>query len=173
MFVKNKTNMKALILLVVSIFTFSQPIRNLGNLVLSITRYMQWPIKENEKFFRIVVYGNFDLYKSISESVSGKNVGQLNIEVAKINRIEEINYTKPHIIILSLEHCNKEIINYVKQNSSNNSILIIGIKEKSIELGTDVELTMNVEKINFKINTESINKKGIKVSKQLEIMQNN
>ena len=143
--------------------------KNTGLFILSLTRYFQWPTAKEEKFFRIAVYGDFNFYKEISESMLGKNVGLLNIEVSQLNRLEEISIIKPQIIVISSEKCCINNISLAKKMLQNTSTMIICTKKGSLNQGADIELIIENEKLNFNYNKESITNKGIKISKHLDV----
>lgn len=162
--------MKKLMIIIIScLFATHQTSKNTGLFILSLTRYFQWPIETNDKFFRISVYGDFNFYRNIMETTLGKNVGPLNIEVSQINRFEEIKLLKPHIIVLSNDKCNANNISQVNKFIQNSSTLIICLKKGSTNFGADIELDFENENVSFKYNKDNIINKGIKISKQLDV----
>lgn len=166
---RDKHMKKLTITLILCLLASSQVTKNTGLFILSLTRYFQWPIDGNDKFFRISVYGDFYLYKNIMETTLGKNVGPLNIEVSQINRFDELKLLKPHIIVLSNDKCNANNISQVNKFVQNSSTLIICLKKGSTNLGADIELDFENENVSFKYNKENISNKGIKISKQLDV----
>jgi hypothetical protein len=145
----------------------SEDFENKAKYLISITKYISWPETTNNSTFKIAIYGSFDLYKGISNETLGRTVGQKNIEIINVSRLDQLSLLNPHILIISNKLCNSNTLNTVLKITKKKPGCIIGEKQGTVEMGADMNFYETNGKLGFKIDCIKAARNGLKISKQL------
>ena len=129
--------------------------------VMNIAKYSSWP--DNGAEFQIVVFGNSKVYDELSK-YSDRGINGRKVQVTKVESPGEIG--TPHIVYLSDNKSSQidDVLNAVKGKP----IMIVTEREGLYKKGAGFSFLITDENhLRFDINMSDLEKRGIKISKNL------
>lgn len=132
-------------------------------LIYSIAKMSQWPNAPQAEF-KIIVLGNSGLYNEMLANIEGRPVGSAKVKVTSIENISEIGTVN----ILVLPESKSGLLEQLQKATAGKSIMIVAEREGLFKNGAGVSFITTAEgKVRFEINETDLNKRSIKISKQL------
>lgn len=134
--------------------------------IYNFSRLIQWPSGSNTGEFVIGVFGDNEVYNSLTSFVANKKVGTQSIVVKKFDDPQTIS--RCQILFVGDSKISKfqEIISHVQGFNS----LIITEKRGMINSGSAIDFILVEDKLKFIMNSENAVKYNLTVSKSLEDM---
>jgi hypothetical protein len=129
--------------------------------IYNFTKHVSWPVRPGN--FIISVLGNDDIIPEIEGIASKRMVGNLKIEVNKVNTPADI----ANCNIIFIPQGKSNMIAQVVEKAIARNILVITEKQNACSLGSDINFVSNGGKITFEISKANIEKYGLKVSGDL------
>ncbi len=130
--------------------------------VYNFTRYIEWPSTSSSEFV-IGVVGKSSIYDELQSVTQGKLVGSQSIKVKKVQNINEMGFC--NILFISSE-ISSQVPQLASQIKDNNT-LIITERSGLINKGAGINFVINEGKQKFEISKLNLEKRGLKVNKQL------
>jgi hypothetical protein len=129
--------------------------------VYNFTRYIEWPSTSSSEFV-IGVVGKSNIYDELQSVTQGKLVGAQSIKVKKIQNINEMGFC--NILFISREISSQvpQLASQIKDNT-----LIITERDGLINKGAGINFIINEGKQKFELSKLNLEKRGLKVNKQL------
>lgn len=135
-------------------------------LIYSIAKMTQWPNAAQAEF-KIMVLGNSGLYNEILANIEGRPVGSAKVKVTRVENISEIGTVN----ILVLPENKSGLLEQIKKATEGKPIMIVAEREGLFKDGAGISFITTAEgKVRFEINETDLNKRSIKLSKQLTSM---
>jgi len=134
--------------------------------IYNFSRLIQWPAGSNTGEFVIGVYGDNEVYSSLSSFVANKKVGTQSIVVKKFEDPQSIS--RCQILFVGDSKISKfpEVISRIQGFNS----LVITEKRGMINSGSAIDFVLVEDKLKFVMNSENAVKYNLTVSKSLEDM---
>ncbi len=136
--------------------------------IISLVRYIEWPATMHDGNFKIGVYGSFDMYRAIAEETVNIGLQNRNTDIMNLAKIENINLTPFHIIIISAEKCSEENLRKVKSFIGSNATLLVTEKEGATKSGAAINFVLRNNKLAYELNKANATKNGLKIGRQVE-----
>jgi len=130
--------------------------------VYNFTRYIEWPANASSEFV-IGVVGTSGIYRELQSVTQGKLVGPQYIKVKKVQNISEMSSC--NILYISSE-VSSQVPQLATQLKDNN-MLIITEKPGLTNKGAGISFVVDNGKQKFEISKMNLEKRGLKVNKQL------
>lgn len=160
-----------LVLLVVSNIKGQVQIQKVeASFIANFMRYIKWPEQESMKSFTIGVYGkNQMIFKELSNSINGRNVGLAIIKVIEVETLEEIKSCQTLFIPKGKAGRIKNDISTLE------SFAVMPITEEQEYMPDFAMINFKVKdsKLTFQLNSGVAQKKKITVSSKLLQMASN
>lgn len=135
--------------------------------IINIAKYSTWPSQANE--FNIVVFGKSKIYDELVKHVSGKSINGLPTKVSQVSDVSEIGSAQIIFIADSKSGNLPEIVSAI----GNNPILVIAEREGLFKKGAGFSFViMSNNTLRYDINNAELEKRNIKVSKNLTTLAN-
>ena len=135
--------------------------------VMNIAKYSTWPSHGGE--FQITVFGNSKIYDELLKQSSGKNINGQHLKVVQTDNITEIGAS--HIIYLS-DGKSSSLADILKATEGK-SIMVIAEREGLFKKGAGFSFViMDNNTLRYDINNGELEKRQIKVSKNLASLAN-
>ncbi len=168
---------KVLVFIVVVFYTtklgFGQMEYEKAKFLYSLLKYIEWPDEINQGSFKIGVIGSFTLYKKVSDVTLGRKIGNLNIEVININRVEDLKLFKLHVLMIGNSKCTAESVKDICIYTDRSNTLVVGGNINSIKIGTEMSIYSSGSKLNFNMDRNKIVNKGILLSNHINVFARN
>ena len=134
--------------------------------IYNFSRLIQWPAASTNGEFIIGVYGDNEVYNSLSSFVANKKVGTQSIVVKKFDDPQSIS--RCQILFVGDSKISKfpEVIGRIQGFNS----LVITEKRGMINSGSAIDFILVEDKLKFVMNRENAVKYNLTVSKSLEDM---
>ncbi len=136
--------------------------------LVSLVRYIKWPEEMKDGNFKIGVYGSFDVYKAISKLTMGTGLQHRNVDVMNLTKIEQVSFSKFHILLVAESKCNKDVLVKAKSVIGENPTLLITEKVGAISQGSAINFVTANNKLGYEFNKANATTNGILVNKQVE-----
>jgi hypothetical protein len=130
--------------------------------VYNFTRYIEWPNNSSSEFV-IGVVGKSNIYDELQSVTQGKVVGSQSIKIKKVQNVNEMGYCN----ILFISNDVSSQVSQLAAQIKDNNTLIITERAGLINKGAGINFIINDGKQKFEINKMSLEKRGLKVNKQL------
>ena len=135
--------------------------------VLNIARYSTWPTHGSE--FTITVYGKSKMYDELAKQVVGKNINGATIKIVQADDITQIG--TPQILFLAEGKSSQ--LNDILKATEGKSIMVIAEREGLFKKGAGFSfIIMENNTLRYDINNAELEKRQIKVSKNLTTLAN-
>ncbi len=129
----------------------------------NFTKYLEWPVDNQNEEFVIGVYGSSPIIQELNIIAQKKTVGNQKIVVKKINSPEEL----PACSILYIPENKSSKVSEIIKNCKSKGTLIITDKEGLGKTIAGINYVKVDGKQNFEINKSNIEGKGIKINSAL------
>jgi hypothetical protein len=130
--------------------------------VYNFTRYIEWPSNSSSEFV-IGVIGKSNIYNELQSVTQGKVVGSQSIKVKKVQNVNEMGFCN----ILFISNDVSSQVSQLAAQIKDNNTLIITERAGLINKGAGINFVINDGKQKFEINKLNLEKRGLKVNKQL------
>lgn len=137
--------------------------------IYNFSRLIQWPTGSNNGEFVIGVFGDNELYKTLSSFVTNKKVGTQSIAVKAYDDPQSISGC--HILFIGDGRIGR--LNEVVSRLKGSSTLIVTENQGMINAGSAIDLYMVGDKLRFSMNAQNAEKYNLIVSKSLVDMASN
>jgi hypothetical protein len=135
--------------------------------IINIAKYSTWPSSSGE--FHMVVFGKSKIYDELVKQVSGKNINGLTIKVTQTDNITEIG--NPQIIFLADGKSSN--LSELLKVTDGKSTMVIAEREGLFKKGAGFSFVlMDNNTLRYDINNGELEKRNIKVSKNLSALAN-
>ena len=135
--------------------------------ILNIARYSTWPAHTSE--FTITVFGKSKMYDELQKQVVGKNVNGAAVKVLQADDLLQIG--APQIIVLAEGKSSQ--LNEILKATEGKSIMVIAEREGLFRKGAGFSfIIMENNTLRYDINNAELEKRQIKVSKNLTTLAN-
>lgn len=159
--------MKKISLLIIAVVVlkfgsvFAQGEKYQALFIYNFTKYIEWPSNSSNEFV-IGVYGNDIIIGELEKVASHKTVGSQEIKIKSFTSPEEI--ASCNIVYIPSNKSNKmtEVMNNAKENT-----LVVTDKKGAAQQGAGINFVIVDGKQKFEINSNNINKSGLKVDPNL------
>lgn len=166
-------NRIGIFLVTVSVFWFCQAHGQTTNyqvhslFVLNIAKYSTWPSHSGD--FTITVYGKSKIFDELVKNAAGKNINGMQVKVVQAEEITEIG--TPHIIYLA--EGKSASLNDILKVTEGKSIMVIAEREGLFKKGAGFSFViMDNNTLRYDINNGELEKRQIKISKNLSSLAN-
>lgn len=159
-----KTTVLAFILILFCSSAFGQDIKYKAVFIYNFIKHFEWPAEMQTGDFTIGVANDAEIYEELARICLGKNAGNQQIVVKKINQPTEAQNC--HIFFIGSATSQNMKTNLSK--IGNSPTLIITDKEGMAYKGAGVNFISKDNKITFEINKNNILPRKIKVSNYIE-----
>lgn len=129
----------------------------------SFTKYIDWPEEKKQGDFIIAVVGDSEIVPLLEEMAEIKKVGNRNIKVVQLEEIKKGNFF--HILFIPSER-NQEF-NSIKGVVNNQPTLLVTETTDMAKNGSMINFKDVNGKLRFEVNTETLEKSGLKMSQEL------
>lgn len=135
--------------------------------VLNIAKYSTWPSHGSE--FQIVVFGKSKIYEELQKVSAGKHINGLPVKVILADELTQVG--TPNIIYLA--DGKSSSLTDVLKATEGKSIMVIAEREGLYKKGAGFSFVlMDNNTLRYDINNSEIEKRQIKVSKNLSSFAN-
>ena len=135
--------------------------------VLNIAKYSTWP--SNEREFHIVVFGKSKIYDELVKQMSGKNINGLPVKVTQADEVTEIG--TPQVIFLADSRSSN--LSDLLKLTEGKSTMVIAEREGLFKKGAGFSFVLlDNNTLRYDINNAELEKRNIKVSKNLASLAN-
>jgi len=135
--------------------------------ILNIAKYSTWPSNPSE--FHIVVFGKSKMYDELTKSMAGKNINGAAVKITQTTSLAEVG--TPQILILS-DGQSSELTEILKAIEGK-PVMIIAEREGLFKKGAGFSFViMDNNTLRFDINNAELEKRSIKISKNLSSLAN-
>ena len=135
--------------------------------VYSIAKYSSWPSAGAE--FKIQVLGNSKAYDEMQKGLAGKSIGGSIVKVEKIDN-PAAKATDANIIYISDGKSSE--LQEMLSATTDMPVMIITEREGLHKKGAGISFVIIDNKLRFDINTESLEKRHVKLSTQISKLAN-
>jgi hypothetical protein len=160
----------ALILLCASVYCVKAQTTNYqvhSLFILNIAKYSTWPSTADE--FHIVVFGKSKLYDELLKQVSGKSINGLAIKVTQAEHLSDIGSAQ----IVFLADGKSGNLDEIQKATESKPIMVIAEREGLFKKGAGFSfVVMDNNTLRYDINHGELEKRSIKVSKNLANLAN-
>ncbi len=138
-----------------------------ASFIANFMRYIQWPGQSNMKTLKVGVYGkNTTIYKELSKTVHGKNVGLAVLNVVEITDIQSASDCQ----LLFIPNGKANRLRSDIESISGKSILIITEEQEYSPKYSMINFKVVNSKLGFELNNQNASSKNISISSRLEQM---
>lgn len=135
--------------------------------VMNIAKYSTWPSHENE--FQITVFGKSKIYDELVKQSTGKNINGAALKVSQSESIVDIH--TPQIIIVA--DSKSSSLNEILKATEGKSVMVIAEREGLFKKGAGFSfVVMDNNTLRYDINNGELEKRQIKISKNLSALAN-
>jgi hypothetical protein len=135
--------------------------------VLNIAKYSTWPSNASE--FHIVVFGKSKMYDELMKQVSGRNINGSTVKVTQTDDISEIGAAQ----IIFLADGKSSNLAEIMKATDGRSTMVIAEREGLFKKGAGFSFVlMENNTLRYDINNAELEKRNIKVSKNLASLAN-
>jgi hypothetical protein len=131
--------------------------------IYNFTKYIEWPDSDTTGCFKIGVIGNSSIITPLKNIEKEKRVNKIKIKIITINDPREIKDCRILLIDKSEKHRLADILSEI----SGKNILTIGDTPDFAASGMAINFIVINEKIKFEINSDALNRAGLKASSHL------
>jgi len=159
-----------LALITISIFTVFPQVGSVSQaqsmFIYNFSRLIQWPAGSNSGEFVIGIFGDSEVYTSLTSFVANKKVGARSIVVRKFEDPQSIS--RCQILFIGDSKISKfpEVISHIQGFNS----LVITEKRGMINSGSAIDFILDGDKLKFMMNSDNAKKYNLTISKSLEDM---
>ena len=125
--------------------------------IYNFVKNIQWQ-NVGDKFL-VGVYGSDNAMKVLKENLAGKRSGSKDIEIVKVNSPADVNNCQ---VVYAPKSNKTKIMDLIE--SSNQSGKLFVTEDDLTSNGADISFVIQSSKLKFKINKNSIDASGLKVS---------
>jgi hypothetical protein len=131
--------------------------------IFNFAKYIQWPADRTTGEFVIGILGNAAMVEELKNAISTKTIGNQKVFVKDCQVLQETSGC--HVVFVA-ENKSQFVRDIIKKLSSESTLLIT---EKSglAKNGGGISFMLADGKMNFEINKESIERKGMKIASTL------
>jgi hypothetical protein len=135
--------------------------------VLNIAKYSTWPTASGE--FHIVVFGKSRIYDELVKQVAGKNINGLSIHITQTENIADIGNAQ----IIFLADGKSSNLSDILKATDDKPVMVIAEREGLYKKGAGFSFVlMDNNTLRYDINNGELEKRNIKVSKNLSGLAN-
>jgi hypothetical protein len=135
--------------------------------ILNIAKYSTWPANAPE--FHIVVFGKSKLYDELVKQVAGKNINGLAIKITQAESLTDIGSAQ----IVFLADGKSGNLNEILKTTEAKPVMVIAEREGLYKKGAGFSfVVMDNNTLRYDINQSELEKRNIKVSKNLTNLAN-
>lgn len=135
--------------------------------VINIAKYSTWPSNATE--FNIVVFGKSKIYDELIKNTAGKNINGLTIKVTQADNVAEIG--NAHIVFLA-DGKSSDLSEILKATEAR-ATMVIAEREGLFKKGAGFSFViMDNNTLRYDINNAELEKRNIKISKNLASLAN-
>jgi len=135
--------------------------------VMNIAKYSTWPSHANE--FHIVVFGKSKIYDELMKHVTGKNINGLTIRVTQTDNVADLGAAE----IIFLSDGKSGSLSDIVKATDGKPTMVIAEREGLFKKGAGFSfVVMDNNTLRYDINNEELEKRNIKVSKNLASLAN-
>lgn len=135
--------------------------------VMNIAKYSTWPSATGE--FHIVVFGKSKIYDELLKQVTGKNINGLSIKVTQTDNIADVSNAQ----IVFLADGKSSSLSDIVKATEGKSVMVIAEREGLFKKGAGFSFVlMDNNTLRYDINNGELEKRNIKVSKNLASLAN-
>lgn len=134
--------------------------------LLSFARNTNWPALSSKKNFTIGIWEYLPLVGEMNELIKTRNVNGKNIEVKAIANLSELAGCD----ILFFPSYKYKLFPKVVETTRNAPILIVTNKQDLAKNGGCIDIILTNGKLNYEINSQNIEGRGMKVTNALKNM---
>jgi hypothetical protein len=135
--------------------------------VMNIAKYSTWPSHTHE--FHILVFGKSKIYDELVKQMSGKNINGLSIKVTQTDNVAEIGSAE----IIFLADGKSGSLSEIMKATDGKPTMVIAEREGLFKKGAGFSFVlMDNNTLRYDINNEELEKRNIKVSKNLASLAN-
>ena len=143
--------------------TLAQSSSKQGALLYYFSKFIQWPERTTGDRFVIGVYGDVDVYNSVSKAMTGKIIEGKQVLIKRFSSVSQIIDCK----VLYLAPNKSSSFYRVESVLKNTNTLLITQKDGLGAKGSHINLTVVDGRMKFELNKTQISKSGLKVSSAL------
>lgn len=125
------------------------------------TKLIQWPDEAQDNMFRIGVIGSFESYKGIMEVTMGRKVGNLNIEVMNVMRIDQLSLSRLHILVVGENFCNDAALSQIQKNLKSPSTVLIAESPSYNGKNINIKFVQGQDCVSYAYFKQSLKSKGL------------
>lgn len=143
--------------------TLAQSSSKQGALLYYFSKFIQWPESSAGDVFVIGVYGDVDVYNSVSKAMEGKLIEGKQVLIKRFSSINQIGDCE----VLYLTPNKSSSFYRIEDVLKSKNTLLITQKEGLGARGGHINLTVVDGRMKFELNKSQISKAGLKVSSTL------
>lgn len=129
------------------------------------SRFMEWPEDLQDSSFIIEVWGNEEMYESISKTYKNRLIEGLPVKVLYIEEAKTSTVGKCHILYIG--DCFEENLSQYSANYQAAGALVIGHERQCKNFGATLSFIQRNGKISFCYDEESLVRNRVKISYKL------
>ncbi len=138
-----------------------------ASFIANFMRYIQWPGQNNMKTLKVGVYGkNTTIYKELSKSVHGKNVGLAVLDVVEVTDMASAESCQ----LLFIPNGKANRLRSDMESISGKPILVITEEQDFSPAYSEINFKVVNSKLAFELNNKSASSKKISISSRLQQM---
>lgn len=135
--------------------------------VINIAKYSTWPSHTGE--FTVTVFGKSKIYDELVKNSAGKSINNLPIKIKQIEDLSQIS--TPQIIYLA--EGKSASLDDVLKATAGKSVMVIAEREGLFKKGAGFSFViMDNNTLRYDINNSELEKRQIKISKNLSALAN-
>ena len=135
--------------------------------VLNIAKYSTWPSNANE--FHIVVFGKSKIFDELVKNGTGKNINGLTVKITQTDNLADIGTSQ----VVFLAYGKSGDLSEILKATEGKSIMVIAEREGLFKKGAGFSfVVMDNNTLRYDINNAELEKRNIKVSKNLVSLAN-
>lgn len=135
--------------------------------VMNIAKYSTWPANGSE--FHIVVLGKTKVYDELAKQVAGKNINGLSV---KVSQTDDVNQIESAQMVFLADNKSGSLSDLLKATEGK-PIMVVAEREGLFKKGAGFSFVlMDNNTLRFDINNVELEKRNIKVSKNLSGLAN-
>ena len=131
--------------------------------IYNFIKNIKWENVDQE--FVIGVYGNLEAYNEVVANLTAKNVNGVKFKILTVNNAADAK--KCHVVYLPKSNRTK-VVSMISQVDEPNILLVT--EEDLISEGASISFELKDSKLNFIINKQKTEEKGLKISSSLLAM---
>ncbi|MGJ3234556.1 YfiR family protein [Marivirga sp.] len=129
----------------------------------SFTKYIEWPEEKKKGDFVIAVMGDSEIIPLLEEMAEIKKVGDRNIKIVKLDNVNAGEFY--HILFVPSEK--NQSFGDIKNKLKGQACLLVTESDGMARNGSMINFKDVNGKLRFEVNTNTLEKSGLKMSQEL------